>query len=184
MTTSTFVYDSKQNECASHRSNVLNKRIYDRNIPSQMLQPYLSVRPVMTKYSTMPIVDPRAPIRTQMNQQPTYDTNQVFNPGNTVSPWSGFASNVNVESQLRNQIYALQKCSQAVYVPDSSSDLYTFSFKPDSHSGAKYQPYPELFTKETFDAFNPNPENLGKDRFNNCTRQQVKNLTSKNVCDY
>ena len=33
-----------------------NERIYNRNIPSQMLQPYLDVRPVMTKYSYFPIV--------------------------------------------------------------------------------------------------------------------------------
>lgn len=183
-TTTTHVYNSKQNECSSHRSNVLNKRIYDRNIPSQILQPYLSVRPVMTKYSVLPIVDPRAPIKTQMEQMPTYNTTQIFNPGNTVSPWSGFASNINIESQLRNQIYALQKCSKAVYVPDSSSDLYMFSFRSDNQGGAQYQPYPDLFVKETFNTFNPNPENLGTDRFNNCTRQQIRNLTGKNACDY
>ena len=33
-----------------------NARIYDRNIPSQMLQPYIDSRPVMTKYSYFPIV--------------------------------------------------------------------------------------------------------------------------------
>jgi hypothetical protein len=68
----------------------------------------------------------------------------------------------------------LQKCSQAVYVPSSNSDLYKFGFKP---SDQKQQPFPELFTREKFNQFNPNPENLGNDRFYNCTRQQVKNLT-------
>ena len=28
-----------------------NNRIYNRNIPSKLLQPYIDVRPVMTKYS-------------------------------------------------------------------------------------------------------------------------------------
>ena len=32
-----------------------NERIFNRNLSSQPLQPYLSVRPVMTKYSIMPI---------------------------------------------------------------------------------------------------------------------------------
>ena len=32
---------------------------------------------------------------------------------------------VDAESELRNINYALQKCSQATYVPDSGSDLYT-----------------------------------------------------------
>ena len=86
-----------------------NTRIYDRNIPSQMLQPYLDVRPVMTKYSYFPIVDPRKNINVPLTVQPTFNPHKVFNPGNTTSPWSGFASNVNTESELRNQIY--QGCS-------------------------------------------------------------------------
>jgi hypothetical protein len=99
-----------------------NDRIYDRNISSQPLQPYLDVRPVMTKYSIMPIVDPRRKISVPLTQMPNFNVQSTFNPGNTQSPWSGF--NVNEESVLRNQIYALQKCSQSEYVPNSKSDLY------------------------------------------------------------
>ena len=47
-----------------------NTRIYDRNIPSQMLQPYLDVRPVMTKYSYFPIVDPRKQLNVPLVVQP------------------------------------------------------------------------------------------------------------------
>ena len=126
-----------QQECNSTIHNTTNTRIYDRNLPSQFLQPYLSTRPVMTKYSLMPIIDPRAPITVPLKQMPTYNTTQIFNPGN--SPWSGFASSINKESELRNQIYGLQKCSQSVYVPNSTSDLYTYSFKPDK-SGNQNQP--------------------------------------------
>ena len=71
-----------------------NTRIYDRNIPSQMLQPYIDVRPVMTKYSYLPIVDPRKSNSVPLKVQPTFNPHQMFNPGNTTSPWSGFASNV------------------------------------------------------------------------------------------
>ena len=118
--------------CNSKIHEETNTRIYDRNIPSQMLQPYLDVRPVMTKYSYFPIVDPRKNITTTLNVQPTFSPHTVFNPGNTQSPWSGFASKINVESELRNQIYALQKCSQAVFVPSSNSDLYNYNFTPKS----------------------------------------------------
>jgi hypothetical protein len=166
-------------ECSSQIHNSINTRIYDRNIPSHMLQPYLSVRPVMTKYSVMPIVDPRAPIKTPFNQQPVYNTQQVFNPGNTQSPWSGFATNINVESELRNQVFALQACSQAVYVPSSNSDLYKFNFK---NNKSYQQPFPNLFQKEHFNLFNPNPENIGQGLFQNCTRQQIKDLTPDNMC--
>jgi hypothetical protein len=160
-------------ECASQITNSINTRIYDRNIPSHVLQPYLNVRPVMTKYSIMPIVDPRAPIKTPIVQQPTYNTNEVFNPGNTRSPWCGFATNINKESELRNQLYALQSCSQSVYVPSSDSDLYKFVFKP---SNAVQQPFPGLFQNEHFNSFNPNPENVGQGLFQNCTRQEIRNL--------
>ena len=177
--TTTFSNDGNY---ASQRTNTINTRMYDRNIPSKMLQPYLSVRPVMTKYSIMPIIDPRSSINTPLRQQPIYNTNSVFNPGNTQSPWSGFATNINKESELRNQIFALQKCSQSVYVPSSNSDLYQFSFRSDDN--AKQQPFPDLFHKEHFNSFNPNTENIGQGIFQNCTRQQLKDVgdKNKNVC--
>ncbi len=165
-------------ECgaSSKMQNDINHKIYDRNVPSQMLQPYLNVRPVSTKYSIMPIVDPRAKPTVALQQQPTYNTNNVFNPGNTQSPWSGYSSSVNTESELRNQIYALQKCSQATFVPQSSSDLYAYSFKPNE-SNMHQQQFPGLFKTERFDRFNPNPEQIGGSLFNNSTRVQIRNLT-------
>ena len=177
MTTESF------RECASQITNSINTRIYDRNIPSHMLQPYLSVRPVMTKYSIMPIVDPRAPIKTPLVQQPIYNSEEVFNPGNAMSPWSGFSTNINTESELRNQIYALQSCSQAVYVPSSNSDLYKFGFRP---SNSVQQPFPGLFQTQHFNLFDPNPENVAKGLFQNCTRQEIRGLGDTgdtNPCD-
>jgi len=161
--------------CNSQMQQQTNKRIYDRNIPSQMLQPYLDVRPVMTKYSYLPIVDPRKQINVKLNQSPTYNVHSTFNPGNTQSPWSGFSSNINTESVLRNQVYALQKCSQAVYVPNSTSDLYNYQFK------TKTQPNPHdlLFSETSFSSFNPNPDDksIGYNMFMNNTRMQTKDLT-------
>ena len=173
------------NHCSQNQQSVsnihkeTNKRIYDRNIPSQMLQPYLEVRPVMTKYSYFPIVDPRKEIKTPMQQMPTFNVNKVFNPGNTVSPWSGFASNINLESELRNQVYALQKCSQSVYVPNSSSDLYDYKFK----TATQHNPHELLFQNESFSQFNPNPDAkiVGSGIFMNNTRVQVRDMT-KQTC--
>jgi hypothetical protein len=157
-----------------------NRKLYSRNIPSQQLQPYLDVRPVMTKYSYLPIVDPRREINETLNQQPTYNTNAVFNPGNTQSPWSGFATNINTESELRNQIYALQRCSQAVYVPNSNSDLYSFHFKPTNTTQMTHN---LLFKEESFNQFNPNPcdNKVGQGLFMNPTRIQVRDIT-KQTC--
>lgn len=168
-----------QFECSSQITDSINRRIYDRNIPSAILQPYLSVRPVMTKYSLMPIVDPRKPIHTPMEQLPTFSPGAVFNPGNTQSPWSGFSSSINTESELRNQVFALQKCSQSVYVPNSNSDLYQVQFNTKTN---QHQPFPGLFHKETFGPYNPNPnsQEVGMELFNNNTRVQVRGLTNSN----
>jgi len=152
-----------------------NHRIYNRNIPSQPLQAYLNIRPVMTKYSILPIVDPRVSISVPMTTLPTYSPEKIFNPGNTISPWSGFASNVNIESQLRNQIYPLNKCNDDVYVPNSNSDLYNLSFNTNSNVKQEFE---GLFHKEIFNKFNPNPSNLSQCPFNNSTRVAIKNLSN------
>jgi hypothetical protein len=163
--------------CNSKIQEQTNTRIYDRNIPSQVLQPYIDVRPVMTKYSYFPIVDPRKPINVPLVQMPTYNVDKVFNPGNTVSPWSGFASNINTESELRNQIYALQKCSQSVYVPNSNSDLYDYTFKTVKQAN----PHELLFQNDSFSSFNPNPDDktVGSGMFYNNTRCQVRDMTKQ-----
>ena len=169
----------KSQECVSDIHKQKNQRIYNRNIPSQMLQPYLDVRPVMTKYSYFPIVEPRKSSSIPLIQMPMYDVNKVFNPGNTTSPWSGFASNVNLESELRNQVYALQKCSQSVYVPNSNSNLYEYKFK----SKKEPNPHELLFQNNKFLQFNPNPDpsNVGSNIFMNSTRSQVREMT-KQTC--
>jgi|LauGreDrversion4_1035100.scaffolds.fasta_scaffold00433_8 hypothetical protein len=163
--------------CVSDIHRQTNERIYDRNIPSQPLQPYIDVRPVMTKYSHFPIVDPRKSISVPLQQMPTYNVGQVFNPGNAAGPWSGFATNVNAESELRNQVYALQKCSQAVYVPNSNSDLYSYSFQTVTQPN----PHSLLFQSDSFASFNPNPApgKCGYSAFNNNTRVQVRDLTKQ-----
>jgi hypothetical protein len=167
------------NECVADIHKQTNQRIYNRNIPSQMLQPYIDVRPVLTKYSYFPIVDPRKNINVPLQQMPTYNLNKVFNPGNTLSPWSGFASNINVESELRNQIFALQKCSQATYVPSSNSDLYNYKFQTKTINN----PHQLLFENPSFNSFNPNPNpnEIGAGLFNNSTRVQIRDMT-KETC--
>jgi hypothetical protein len=163
-------------QCVADIHKDTNQRIYSRNIPSQMLQPYLDVRPAMSKYSYFPIVEPRAKINVPLQQIPTYNVHNVFNPGNTQSPWSGFSTNINIESELRNQIYAIQKCSQATYVPKSNSDLYTYNFKTPSQPN----PHQLLFQENSFEQFNPNPDpNLcGLALFMNSTRCQIKDMTN------
>jgi len=183
----TFEYNDKpemfpfNEQSVSQRIHTTNLRTYERNIPSQSLQPYLDARPCSTKYTIMPIVDPRKPSAVPLVQQPTYNQQQIFNPGNDSGPWSGYSSNVNLESELRNQVYALQSSSQAIYVPSSQSSLYNFRWQNKTQID---QPFQELFKTEQFNSFNPNaqPDKIGYGLFNNATRQQMKDLTQETKC--
>lgn len=178
------IYDFDNLSCSA-RQDIMNTRTYVRNIPSQPLQPYLDARPVLTKYSVMPIVDPRREIKTPLIQQATYDPHQIFNPGAVTAkaPWSGFASNINHESELRGQIFALQECSQAKYVPSSKSSLYNVKWQ-NQNIGNIQQPFPSLFKKEDFGPteLNADPNIMGVALFNNSTRQQLKELTKETKC--
>jgi hypothetical protein len=156
-----------------------NSRIYNRNLPSQMLQPYLDARPVSTKYSLLPVLDPRTRPTVPLKPITTFNVNQIFNPGNTTSPWSGFSSNINVESDLRNQFYALQKCSQAVYVPQSISDLYV---NPVIKSSAVPEPFPGLIQRESF-PINPRSEplqHIDHNMFLNSSRVMYNDICNNN----
>jgi hypothetical protein len=167
----------------SQRQQTMNLRSYRRNIPSAPLQPYLDARPVLTKYSILPIIDARKQIETPLIQQSTFTPETIFNPGNDSAPWSGYASNVNHESELRNQIFALQDCSQSVYVPSSKSSLYNVKWN-NNNTNKSQQPFPDLFKKQEFSPYNPNmyPDKVGFGLFNNATRQQVKDLTKETKC--
>jgi hypothetical protein len=164
----------------SERHDTMNKTLFSRNIPDTPLQPYLNSRPVLTKYSIMPIVDPRKECKTQLYQRPIYDVNQ-FNPG-YVGPWSGYASSVNSESDLRNQFNALQRCDQSVYVPSSTSSLYVNKWASEQNLSSN--PFPYLFEQQHFSSFNPNPnpDKIGSGLFYNATRQQIKDLTQETKC--
>ena len=167
-----------------------NERIYSRNIPSQPLQPYIDFRPCMSKYTYLPIVEPKTP-RHPLKQYPVYNTEKVFNPGNTQSPYSGFAANINIESELRDQIFALQKCSKSVYVPSSSSDLYQnnqiYVKNSGSYDKGKIDLHNLLFKEEKFCPFNPNPDNeiIGTQIWYNPSRVQIQEygdlLSSQNA---
>jgi hypothetical protein len=158
-------------ECVGTIHNVTNQRIYDRNIPSQVLQPYFTIRPASSKYAYFPIVEPHKETNVRLQKFAAYNPHKIFNPGNASAPWSGY--NANVESELRNQIFALQKCSQSVYVPKSTSDLYQYQYIP---SNATPMPHGKLFEQPRFNPFNPNHDSrsIGINIFMNPTRNQIK----------
>ena len=158
--------------CGLERTQELSDRMAVRNVPSTPLQPQFSIRPVSTKYALLPILDRRAPTTVPITRQPTYNIGQTFNPGSAQAPWAGFAANVNNESQLRNQFFALQRCEQSNYVPSTNSDMYQVAVSGRQET----QPYPGLFAEPHLEPFNPNTCNIGKHLFDNCTRVQLKQV--------
>ena len=158
--------------CGMARTEDLNKRIAERNLPSAPLEPQFSMRPVSTKYSLLPIVDQRPRSEVPIITRPTYNVKTTFNPGTAQAPWSGFATQVNEESKLRNQFFALQRCEQPNYVPPSSSDMYQVAVS----GRQEHQPFPGLFQSQAFAPFNPNSCNTGYNLFDNCTRQQLLSI--------
>lgn len=156
------------------RLGEINSRISERNIPSAALRPAFDVRPLSSKYATMPILETRPVPTVQLQQYRQFSTETVFNPGNARAPWRGWAERVNVESSLRNQFFALQRNDRAAYVPTSESDLYHVTVIARDVE----QPNPYLFDNgaSNFAPMNPNPHNLGKLTFDNSTRFQLRTL--------
>ena len=82
---------------------------------------------------------------------------------------------IDIETTLRNQTFAKQRgLGQDMYVPSSESDLYKVSVV----SRPSEQPHMGLFSQNTFsNRAHPNVENttIGKDKFFNHTRTQLRN---------
>jgi len=160
--------------CQLERTEELSYRMFNSNFRSSPIEPHLGTRPVLSKYAIMPILDQRKEATVPIANYPVYNPAQVFNPGSAVAPWSGYATAVNVESTLRNQFFALQKCEQSEYVPSSKSDLY--NVRIDSRQIP--QTHPLLFMSEKFAPVNPDCFNLANRVFNNSTRTEIKNIES------
>jgi hypothetical protein len=166
----------KPNMVNINRLEDINERISERNLPSSFLQQQFSMRPVATKYSIMPILDTRVKATVPIIYKQPFSIGSTFNPGSS-APFSGFSSQVNDESRLRNQFFALQRCEQSEYVPASNSDMYMIRVT----GGEREEPhlFPRLFEEPEMEAFNPNSMNIGRNFFENNTRVQMKDLPEK-----
>jgi hypothetical protein len=158
----------------NERVEELNERILERFQPDSPLEPNLAPRSVPTKYSHFPIVNLRCPSHVKMQSLPNFSVHTQFAPL-TKGPVSGFMANIDKETVLRNQNFALQRdIAQSTFIPSSNSDLY----KTYIVSRPSQQPYPKLFEEYSFDQ-RPHPNitrfpEVGNDLFFNATRQQLR----------
>jgi hypothetical protein len=157
----------------------LNTRTQSRQYSDFPLPPNFDPRPAETRYSIFPMLDKRMPTTVPIESNFGYAMETNFTPPITTNgPVAAYINNVNVESNLRNQYFALQKgADQSSYVPSSKGDLYNV-YVPSRPSE---QPYPLLFEKPVYEhKIHPNlaaAPNIGRDLFHNNTRTQLRNTT-------
>lgn len=158
----------------NERVDELNSRIFSRISADSPLKPNFDPRPVATKYALFPVVDRRTqPIVGLKSTYTDYSVEQ-FASINSSGPVSGFLNNVDTESQLRNQYFALQRgAAQGQYIPDSNSDLY----KVNTAVGRQEtQLHDDLFYKPIFTTQLKNQDaSIGNNTFFNHTRTQLRN---------
>lgn len=161
-------------QCNLTRSRELSERIYERNLPSEPLKPELSFRPQQTKFTILGKDEGYRQQSCEPKQKyANFVPSKIFNPGNATAPWYGFAANINNESTLRNQFFALQDCDQAKYIPSTSSELYNATVIAQPMPS----PHPHIQRMEDFEPFQPNTCGIAKQLFHNHTHQQVKDLS-------
>jgi len=177
-------------EKSTNTQNQINKELFNRNIPSENIQLMCDFRPKTSKYTYMPIIENCNKKNEKENAHiyKTFHLENIFFPGNRTPPYSGFAQNINTETQLRNQIYAIQNCEKTYYIPSTKSDLYTLNnYKYSTFNEQKYKEFmndkdyyfkSDLFNNYYFSNFSPNPNSnkIGYCLFNNHTRQQIKDI--------
>jgi hypothetical protein len=164
------------------RVDELNDRILGRFIPSAPLQPNIDFRPVPTKYAHFPVID-RVPLsKVPVAPAVDFSVQKNFLPATDAkAPVSGYFSQINTESALRNQYFAIQRGDiQGVYVPSSTSDLYSVKMAAPSLPVAE-QTHPLLFddaaARAPFLNFKRVDPKIGSDKFFNNTRTQLRTVS-------
>ena len=160
----------------NERVDELNNRISSRYFSDIPLEPNYNMRPIPTKYSLFPIVNRRKEVKEPRLNYVDYNPYLIFNPTSSTSNVKSFQKNIDTETILRNQTFALQHgANQSVYVPTSNSDLYNVTV---AVSNPVKQTHPLLFSKmEKSNIQHPNlSSNIGNNTFFNHTRTQLRNM--------
>jgi len=157
---------------SSQLNQEINNKIYQRFVPSHSLPPNLSVYPVPTKYVKLGVTDNQPEQNTRQSNCVNYQSNTMFCPTLKNGNYNGYSSNIHLESELRNQFVALQKCDAAEYIPNYKSNLYTYS-TPSNKKDT--QPFEYLFNTAIYMPFEPIlTQQQNNSLFCNHTRQQLK----------
>ena len=156
------------------RVDEINQRTVERQFADKPMKPCLDLRSLPTKYAIFPLIDRRTPSKEPVNKYLDHSASN-FCPNISKGPADGFMRNVETETALRNQYFALQRgADQHIYVPSTTSDLYGFA----AVGRQEEQPHLTIATQYKFEGrIHPNLASgkIGQDRFNNNTRTQLRN---------
>jgi hypothetical protein len=152
------------------RTNDINLKIASRNVPSNLLQPNLPPRAVPTKRILMPIYEQHQPTTVDLKLFPAFEPRHTFNPGSS-APHSGYSSNIDHESSLKNIFFPLQSAGQSKFIPNSNSDLYYNNYLTHTSTPVIIENAGLFETPVLTNTIFPNNK-LGSNLFNNHTRQQ------------
>ena len=154
--------------CNVESDEILNKRIFSRNIGSHIYLPAYDPRPQETKYVRKPTVNGDIKGQENKNNFIIWNTETTFFPNVGKAPWLGYVSSINKENKLRNQTTPLSRNSEDTYIPNQNSDLYVNSYSYDSGTT------PETYKTTT----NPTASKCildgNKTVFNNYTRWEIR----------
>jgi hypothetical protein len=170
------------------RTEDIDKRIFERTTATDVkLRPNFDPRPVDTRHLIFPMVPFTSKEYIDKKKQTPvfkyleYDTAGGFSPIQSKAPVDGFLRNVNVESSLRNQYFGMQHGTiQSTYIPSTTSDLYNVRVASSSTGGDFADSHPHLFKREQYHTSGNKQiygSDIGKDVFNNATKQQLRGMT-------
>ena len=168
-------YDSYNLSNTSNYSNYINKRILERTMQFENIEALISPRPQST-VCTMPldnIILNESCRSIILNYENTNSTTSDTNTCNIDGKWCKYVNNIDTESILKNQVYALQHAPHTKYVPDSSSELYKSNTIKTYNKNAKQSTHSNINNPNNPN--NPNIESHISTLFNQDTRQILKN---------
>lgn len=146
----------------------INRKSYAHQIIQQPIEYKFDPRPQETRHVKFPAL-----VNKSAFNMVSPNTQLAYVPNAQQGTFVGFSSNIDDETILRNQTFALQKSDKAAYIPDSNSDLYVESVQnrngnPESHQllWENYAPLPSMRHVSN---------QIGNDTFYNHTREQRNN---------
>tara|TARA_Y100000389_G_scaffold204152_1_gene255261 strand:- start:2693 stop:3169 length:477 start_codon:yes stop_codon:yes gene_type:complete len=144
----------------------INNKIYNRNIPSNNIEPVFDPRPLSMKYN----LKEREP-KVSEKQYSDFDTNTIFYPGTKKPTFSQFSNKIDLETELLHY--------NNKFNVNNNSDLYNNNSNNRDIINNDYSEITSDYLLEKQESNYINENNLltlGNDIFNNNTRIQLKNI--------